>query len=476
MQVELQNFRCWKKQSFHFNDKGIILINGTSGSGKSSILNAIFFAITGTGSKIVSYGEKKCCVKILFNDSHIKEIIRTKSPCRLTVKLNDDIVYEDDEAQKIIDKHFGNNFQQTSYMTQKMIHSFLSLTSAEKMNFLQKYVMDTSDPDNNTVLIKKKCKDKISELKKISIEHKSKFSLYENELKILENKLYQFVPLTYNINEYFKNIHKIDYNPSRLKDLRNEQNVINELYQKYNEYKIKNKEYIIQKENLLNEINEYQINKLELQNKIDCTEYRGDKHYDYLNECKSYYILQTKYDNLINDTESKFNNLFILINEQISFYKSQNHKIEEKRNFVYNSLLSVHKDIEYIKNNIEKWNKSTQTVIEYYTFIKENKLNLNMDINNGKILDDISLLLSNLQINVEESKQKLLIKQEQLNKLKQDWNLSIQLHKCPKCNISLKFKTSKIDHNKQILTEDTNIILDPDTYKKNLKSLQEEIE
>ena len=475
MQVELQNFRCWKKQSFQFNDKGIILINGTSGSGKSSILNAIFFAITGIGSKIVSYGEKKCCVKLSFNDSDIKEITRTKSPCRLTVKLKDNSIYEDDEAQKIIDKYFGNNFQQTSYMTQKMIHSFLSLSAAEKMNFLQKYVMDNSDPNNNTVLIKKKCKDKISELKKISIEHKSKISLYENELKILENKLHQFIPLTSNINEYFKKVSKIQYNPCHLKDLRNNQNVINELYQKYNEYKIKNKEYNIQKENLLNEINEYQINKLVLQNKTDHTEYRGDKYYEFLNECKSYYILQIKYDNLINDNESKFNNLFILINEQISFYKSQNNTIEEKKNHVYNNLLSVYKDIEYIKNNIEKWNKSTQTVIEYYNFIKENKLNT--DINNGKMsVDDIILMLSNLKINVEELKQKLEIKQEQLNKLKQDWNLHTQLHKCPKCNISLKFKTSKKDPSKQILTEDTNVTVDPDTYKKNLKLLQEEIE
>ena len=46
MQVEIQNFRCWKRHSVAFKDKGIILLNGTSGSGKSSILNSIFFAIT----------------------------------------------------------------------------------------------------------------------------------------------------------------------------------------------------------------------------------------------------------------------------------------------------------------------------------------------------------------------------------------------------------------------------------------------
>ena len=156
MQVELNNFRCWKKQSFLFNEKGIILINGSSGSGKSSILNAIYFAITGNGNKIVTHGEKKCSVKLTFtnnnSDNILKEITRNKSPGRLTV-LYDNILYEDEEAQKIIDNHFGNNFQQTSYMTQKMIHSFLSLTSAEKMNFLQKFVLENSDPYNNSFTI-----------------------------------------------------------------------------------------------------------------------------------------------------------------------------------------------------------------------------------------------------------------------------------------------------------------------------------
>ena len=369
MQVELQNFRCWKKQLFQFNDKGIILINGSSGSGKSSILNAIYFAITGNGSKIVSYGEKKCCVKLLFDDSDIKEIIRNKSPCRLTVKLKDDSIYEDDEGQKIIDNYFGNNFQQSSYMTQKMIHSFLSLTSIEKMNFLQKYVLDNSDPDNSTFLLKKKCKDKIIELKKIHIEHKSKVNLYENEIIILQKKFNEFLKNhginieSNSIEEYYKNIEIINYNPLILKELRNNQYVINESFNKYKQYKIKQEEYNNQKQQLFQDINEQQLNKIEIQNKIDYTDYRGDDYFNFLNECKLYYSSNKNYETLIKNIENNCYNILTSINNEVEFYKTQIKLSIDKKNSVYEKLSAVYGDIDYIKNNIEKWNKSTQTII-----------------------------------------------------------------------------------------------------------------
>ena len=152
MEVEICNFRCWKKKTVKFQDKGLILISGGSGSGKSSVLNSIFFAITGLGNKIVSYGEKKCSVKLTFEEGPIFSIFRAKNPGRLLVSLRNDsneyTTLEDEEAQKYIDNIYGNHFQQTSYMTQKMIHSFLSLSPSEKMNFLQKFVLDDTSIQN----------------------------------------------------------------------------------------------------------------------------------------------------------------------------------------------------------------------------------------------------------------------------------------------------------------------------------------
>ena len=486
MQVELNNFRCWKKKTFHFNEKGIILINGSSGSGKSSILNAIYFAITGIGNKIVTNGEKKCCVKITFEDSEedhfIKEIIRTKSPSRLTVLYNN-ILYEDDEAQKIIENYFGNNFQQTSYMTQKMIHSFLTLSSTEKMNFLQKYVLDSSELNNNTFTIKKKCKDKIIELKKLHLEHKSKINLYENELMILQKKFIEYLEknmyneslISDNIGDFFKNIPVVNFNPSILKELKNNQNEITILYQKYKENIIKKEEYNIQKQQLLQEIKEYSLNKSEIEKKINLNKYKGDKYFEFLNECKRYYSLHNNYEILIKNVEINCNNVSILINKQIEFYKKQIDTETNKKNTTYEKLSLIHFDIEYIKDNIEKWKKSTQTIIEYCNYIKN--ISKKVDINKYNI-DSLNTSITVSNSELEEYKNKLIEKQEQINKLKNDWNLKNKLHKCPSCNIYIRIQPSNKDPNKVKLVEDNCVInkeLNINIYNENINKFQEEI-
>jgi DNA repair exonuclease SbcCD ATPase subunit len=470
MQVELNNFRCWKKQTFNFNDKGIILINGNSGSGKSSILNAIYFAITGNGNKMVTHGEKKCSVKLTFNEEYfLKEITRTKSPSRLRVLYND-ILYEDEEAQKIIDNHFGNNFQQTSYMTQKMIHSFLTLSSLEKMNFLQKFVLDNSESENNSINMKRKCKNKINELKKILIEHNSKKSLYENEFILTENKLKKIISLDINIDEYIKSISNDSYDPIIIKQLRSKQNELNIIYNQYNQYVIQENEYIKQKENLLKELNDYQLNIKEIQSKINTTEYKGDNYYQLLQEGKLYYSSQTKYTNLLNNIDLDINNCNIYIKEQLSFFNKEKNKIVDKNKNNYEELIQIHNDIDYIKNNIEKWNKSTQTIIEYYNFIKDN-IYKNESIN----IDTINSSINLLQNNIDELKTTYTLKSEQLNKLKNDLNVNNQLHKCPNCHISLKFKISKKEPNIQKLVEYKNEPQEPETYKNKINILQEEL-
>lgn len=480
MQVELENFRCWKKQNFIFNDKGIILINGTSGSGKSSILNAIYFAITGNGTKIVSYGEKKCRVRLLFNDGDIKQIIRTKSPCRLTVTLKDDSFYEDDEAQKIIDSYFGNNFQQTSYMTQKMIHSFLSLTSIEKMNFLQNYMLDNSEVDNNIILIKKKCKDKITELKKIHIEHKSKVELYKNEIIVLQKKFNDYFRNygtnieSQSIEEYYKSLKIIEYNPSILKELRNNQYIINETYNKYKQYKIKQEEYNNQKQQLFQDIDEHQLNKIEIQNKIDYTDYRGDEYFNFLNECKSYYLSNKNYETLIKNIENNCYNILTTINNEVIFYKTQIKLSIDKKDSVYEKISLVYSDIDYIKNNIEKWNKSTQTIIEYCNSVRD--ISKKFDINEYDNVSNLDICINGLNNKVEELKIKLVKKQEELNKLKNNWNLKNKLHKCPKCHIYVRINISNKDPNKQKLVEVDGDFkeLNNETYIENINKLEEE--
>ncbi len=49
MRLQLRNFKCYDNKTFDLGEKGITLISGVSGKGKSSILTGINFALFGKG-------------------------------------------------------------------------------------------------------------------------------------------------------------------------------------------------------------------------------------------------------------------------------------------------------------------------------------------------------------------------------------------------------------------------------------------
>ena len=131
--IILKNFRCYKYKRIDFLDKGLSLLCGKSGNGKSSIMMAIHFALFGTGTKIIKRGETSCSVELVFDDL---KIIRTKKPNQVIV--ND--IYEDDVAQNIINKKFGEMFHITGYIEQNASNSFIIMNPTDKLHFLEKFV------------------------------------------------------------------------------------------------------------------------------------------------------------------------------------------------------------------------------------------------------------------------------------------------------------------------------------------------
>ena len=45
MKLTLKNFRCYSERTFDFGEKGLLLLSGHSGVGKTSIILAINFAL-----------------------------------------------------------------------------------------------------------------------------------------------------------------------------------------------------------------------------------------------------------------------------------------------------------------------------------------------------------------------------------------------------------------------------------------------
>ena len=190
MKIHLKNFRCYCDREFDLGEFGITLLSGKSGTGKSTILEGILFAITGEGNKLIRHGEKSCLVELIENDIIVQ---RSKRPNTLVVKTTEhcsngeDIctVYEEKIAQEVIDKRFGSEFEMTSYISQNSVKDFMSISPIEKLAFLERFAFHSLDLIN----IKNKLKTIIKEREVQLITVQSQINLIESNKILLSKSL-----------------------------------------------------------------------------------------------------------------------------------------------------------------------------------------------------------------------------------------------------------------------------------------------
>jgi DNA repair exonuclease SbcCD ATPase subunit len=134
MELIVNHFRCYRNQSFYF-PPGVILIDGPSGKGKTTLLLAIKYALFGNVKSVTTFGEKKTSVELRTNGI---SITRTTIPSRLVVKTEEKD-YEDAAAQAFLHRMFGppDQFEITSYMMQKGSETFFSMSGAQKLYLLE---------------------------------------------------------------------------------------------------------------------------------------------------------------------------------------------------------------------------------------------------------------------------------------------------------------------------------------------------
>lgn len=136
LQLKLQNFRCHTDRDIELPSTGLVLLSGSSGAGKSSILNAIYHAFYGKVRKPYTYGKKTCSVHLTFDGL---SITRSNTPNRVLVSANKSI-YENEAAQELIDKTLRVNadeFTASAYSIQNLESSIITLPPERQLKMVQ---------------------------------------------------------------------------------------------------------------------------------------------------------------------------------------------------------------------------------------------------------------------------------------------------------------------------------------------------
>jgi DNA repair exonuclease SbcCD ATPase subunit len=443
MKITLKNFRCYTDSTFDFGEEGISLLSGDSGSGKTSILLGIYFALFGTGSKLAMYGKTSCSVLLEINDFIIT---RTKRPNRLIVKTKNG-EYEDDGAQSIIDEKYGKSFKTTGYISQNARDSFILMSPIEKLSFLESFAFS----DINLMEIKKRCKDLIKERNETLLKTNSQLEMASSMIKEIEPPENIEFPLKCSLKNRDKAIK-------------------NEIIKNKNAITlIKRCKHTIT--NLRSELHSLQVLNAQIQSKSDSMSTVIEKISD----------ISLKRDGLSCEGESKLreyeNDLLIVVSQRelLSLQK----RYEEDRIKLENMKTSEIKDKDKKIQDIKDINWVDYSEDECKNSIKDFKLII-------KDLEKIKYLENELsKYKVDENKLKLLIQDlkdskillEEKKKILNNLELQLEIFQCPSCDIFLRYNENELLVHKGVRCENTDINIDKVTkeisiLKKKISSLE----
>jgi len=197
-QITLKNFQLFKEQIISFDKLNLIIgtnlddiAQSSNGSGKSTILNALIFALYGTVTnynlnELIRIGKKEAEVELMLSHNNKDYIISRKLPSALSITENGKKLEFNTAtfAQNYLDKIFGDL---TSFRTYRTIDQLkgvnlldLGITSLRK-NLMQ-FTDELFSKIRNNLLVKKLNKERFSVDKKLY-----HFYLSEKRRKILEN-------------------------------------------------------------------------------------------------------------------------------------------------------------------------------------------------------------------------------------------------------------------------------------------------
>jgi DNA repair exonuclease SbcCD ATPase subunit len=191
--VQIKNFKSIKNKRIELKN-GMTLVKGPSGAGKSTALESILYAITGhprackpLGTCAATRVQLDFVVAAPHRDEVADErwsIVRSTRPGRLLLERPENHQpVEDDEAQALINSLFGQKFDTVSYIPQNTAKSFMCMTPAAKLEFLESLTFG-----DDVANVKKKAKAYLKEKKIQVTKAEAEHGVFDAELKSLSRK------------------------------------------------------------------------------------------------------------------------------------------------------------------------------------------------------------------------------------------------------------------------------------------------
>ena len=189
MHIKIVGFKIHLELDLIFENNKMILLRATSGAGKSTILQAIFWALYGNMRGIYNANRVTKNLSVTLSLSGMT-IVRKKNPEFLSVSFQDKI-YEDTIAQGIIDNTYGHRelWRACSYIEQKQRCALLSGTAAERMELLNALSFTGENPKEYINKIAAVLKEKVGEFERLQSVFVSELGNYT---KMLETRTIRF--------------------------------------------------------------------------------------------------------------------------------------------------------------------------------------------------------------------------------------------------------------------------------------------